>query len=326
MPKTPLTMADLAREAGVSKITVSRALSNHPLVKPATRERIRALAEERGYKFNVAARNLRLQRTQTIAVVIEMIPTASRPIGEPYPLALLGGIIQELATAGYSAVLSTADNFVRVPPSVDGVILLGQGVHDDAVTNIERCKLPLIIWGSVRNDSRHVIVGSDNVTGGALVAQRLATLGRRRAVFLGDVGYTEMADRFDGFTERLASNGGQLLAAEACPFTFEDGYQHMAHLIDRFGDTIDGVFGCNDAIAMGAIRALTEAKRHVPDDVTVIGFDDSASAALFLPALTTIRQDWHEGGRLLARKALAMAQGENPLPEQMPVSLIVRSS
>ena len=87
-----ITMEDIAREAGVSKITVSRALSGHPLVKEATRERIRKLAEVHGYRINVAARNLRQQRTRTIAVVIEMTPSHDRSMSEPYPLSLLGGI------------------------------------------------------------------------------------------------------------------------------------------------------------------------------------------------------------------------------------------
>lgn len=321
-----LTMEDLAREAGVSKITVSRALSGHPLVKEQTRERIRALAASRGYQFNVAARNLRLQRSHTIAVVIEMMPTVERPMSEPYPLALLGGIMQELASADYSAVLSTADNFLRVPPSVDGVILLGQGVHDDAVATIERCKLPLVIWGSVRHDSAHVIVGSDNVAGGAMAAQRMAALGRRRALFLGNTGYTEIADRLEGFGERLAANGGEIVAVESCAFTFDGGYAAMSAAVTRFAGRIDGVFAASDTIAMGAVRALAEHRRRVPEDVTVIGFDDSAGASLYVPALTTVRQDWHEGGRLLARKALALVQGEGATADQMPVSLIIRDS
>lgn len=319
-------MADLAREAGVSKITVSRALSGHPSVKPDTRAKIEQIAAERGYQFNTAARNLRLQRAHAIAVVIEMMPTASRPMSEPYPLALLGGIIQELASADFSAVLSTVANFQRVPPSVDGVILLGQGAHEDAVAAIERCQLPLVIWGSTRNYKRHAIVGSDNVAGGALAAQRMAALGRRRTLFLGDVGHAEMADRHDGFVERLAAQGGELLATAACDFTFESGYETMARLADEFGERFDAVFACSDAIAMGAIRALIERHRHVPEDVTVIGFDDSAGAALYVPALTTVRQDWHEGGRRLARKILALVQGESAAADQMPVSLVIRDS
>src|SRR3546814_5671462 len=84
------TMEDIAREAGVSTITVSRALAGNSLVKPATRDRIREIAAARGYQLNVAARNLRLKKTRTIAVVIEMIPTTQRPMSDPYPLALLG--------------------------------------------------------------------------------------------------------------------------------------------------------------------------------------------------------------------------------------------
>src|SRR3546814_16564789 len=114
------TMEDIAREAGVSTITVSRALAGNPLVKAATRDRIREIAAARGYQLNVAARNLRQKKTRTIAVVIEMLPTEQRPMSDPYPLALLGGIIQELSTAGYSAVLSTAATCVRHPPSVEG--------------------------------------------------------------------------------------------------------------------------------------------------------------------------------------------------------------
>src|SRR3546814_19432811 len=114
-----------------------------------------------------------------------MLPTEQRPMSDPYPLALLGGTIQELSTAGYSAMLSTADNFVRQPPSVDAVILLGQGVHDDAVTSMDRCNLQLVIWGSARNDVRHIDVGSDHFHGGVLAAQRFSDLGRPHEVFLG---------------------------------------------------------------------------------------------------------------------------------------------
>lgn len=321
-----LTMADIADLAGVSKITVSRALSNHPTVKTETRERIRKLAAEKGYRLNVAARNLRLQRTHTIAVVVEMSASPTRPMSEPYPLALLGGIIQELTAAAYNLVLSTAETFARTAPSADGVILLGQGAHDDAVVSIAQARLPMVVWGSIRNDVDHIIVGSDNVAGGALAAQRLLSVGRRNLVFLGDTGYGEMADRFDGFCERLLADGIAPIAHRPCAFTFSSGHDAMASLIAEFGSGIDGVFACSDPIAMGAIRALTEHGRTVPDHVSIVGFDDSPSAAFFIPALTTVHQDWHEGGRLLARKALALIEGDSVKSERMPVSLVIRTS
>lgn len=322
-----LTMQDLARRAGVAPITVSRALAGSPAVKPATRDKVRKIAEAMGYQFNVAARNLRLQHTSNIAVVIEMIPSRTRPMSEPYPLSLLGGIIEELSIAGYSAMLSTAANFTRVPPAVDAVILLGQGTNDDAVPLIERCKLPLVVWGSIRNDGgRHLVVGSDNLAGGRLAGERVSQLARRGAIFLGDTHYAEVADRLDGFERALADHGGQLLDAVACDFTLEGGHAAMEQALARHGSRIDAVFAASDAIAMGAVRALIEAGRQVPQQVTVIGFDDAASARLFVPPLTTIRQDWHEGGRLLARKALAVAKGDASHSEQLAVSLITRET
>lgn len=321
-----LTMEDIAREAGVSTITVSRALANNPLVRQATRDRIREIAADRGYQFNTAARNLRLQKTSTIAVVIEMLPTTARPMSDPYPLALLGGIIQDLSTAGYNATLSTADNFIRRPPTVDAVILLGQGMHDDAVASIERCNLPLVVWGSARNDASHIIVGSDNMAGGVLAAQRFADLGRKGAIFLGDTEYTEIADRLDGFAARFMGQGGELLATLPCEFTLEGGMVAMDTALDRHAGRIDAVFCASDNIAMGAIRALAKRGVLVPDQVSVIGFDDAAAASLFMPSLTTIRQDWHECGRLLARKSLSLAQGERVASEMMPVQIAIRSS
>src|SRR5215813_10726611 len=103
----PMTMADLAALAGVSKITVSRALSEHGVVSAQTREKVRSIAAKHGYRFNVSARNLRLRRSQTIAVIVEMKPSVDRPMSDPYPLELLGGIAQELATANYSVLLTT---------------------------------------------------------------------------------------------------------------------------------------------------------------------------------------------------------------------------
>lgn len=320
------TMEDIARKAGVSKITVSRALGNG-VVNPETRQRIRSVAEEVGYQFNHAARSLRLQRTDTIAVVIEMQPTAGRPIGEPYPMSLLGGIIEELSVADYSATLLTMEKFLRMPPAVDAVILLGQGESNDAVGMIDRADLPFVVWGSSRNDEgRHVLVGSDNIAGGRLAAQRFLQLGRRRALFLGDTAHAEPADRLEGFVETFAEGGGSLFDPIRCYFSFDAGYAAMQIGLEKHGRNFDCVFAACDAIAMGAVRALVENGRRVSEDVSVIGFDDAANSRLFVPALTTIHQDWHEGGKQLARKALALAHGESARSMTLPVSLITRGT
>lgn len=320
-----VTMDELAAMAGVSKMTVSRALSGHPLVKASTRTRIRELAEVHGFRINVAARALRQKRTRTIGVVIEMTPSHDRSMREPYPLSLLGGIMQELTCHGYNMVLTTLELFVASPPAVDGLILLGQGVHEDAVETVQRAGLPYVIWGSVDGNEDHVTVGSDNVAGGRAAAEHLLARGRRACVFIGDATHLEIADRRRGFAEALADAGAALQGEESSPFTEEGGHAAACALIARSAP-FDGVFAASDAIAMGVIRALGEAGRVVPHDVSVIGFDDAPGAALFTPPVSSIRQDWECGGTLLAQKILALADGAKPASQTMVIELKPRIS
>lgn len=320
------TMADIARELGIAKITVSRALSNQSTVKEATRTRIRETAERMGYRLNVSARNLRQQRTRTIAVVIEMTPSHERLMSEPYPLLLLGGILQELTAAGQNMVLTTIDLFSEAPPSADGVILLGQGVHDDAAAVIEATGLPYVVWGAEHGPPGRVVVGSDNRDGGRLAAEYLIGRGCRRLLFLGDAGHGEAEDRLAGFEARLADSGAAIVANIPCAFTVAAGREAVAPLLDGAELGFDGVFASSDAIAMGAIEALQARGHAVPGEVSVVGFDDSPGAALFSPRLTSIRQDWGVGGELLAQKVLDMVAGKAVASRAMPVMLIIRES
>ncbi len=325
-PVSPrVTMDDLAKEAGVSKMTVSRALSGNPLVKPSTRERVCKIAEVHGFRVNVAARNLRQRSTRTIGVVIEMTPSHDRSMSEPYPLSLLGGIMQELTSNAYNMVLTTLPLFVAAPPAVDGLILLGQGMNEDAVESVQRAGMPYVIWGSVDGNEDHVTVGSDNVTGGRIAAQHLLAQGRRACAFVGDATHLEIADRLRGFGEAMVDAGACVVGAVPSAFTQEGGYQAAQVLIAE-GARIDGVFAASDAIAMGVIAALREMGRSVPHDVAVIGFDDAPGAALFTPPVTSIRQDWDRGGTLLAQKILALTKGAKPISETMPVQLKLRIS
>lgn len=320
------TMADVARELGVAKITVSRALSNHSTVKESTRTLIRETAERMGYRLNVSARNLRQQRTRTIAVVIEITPSHERLMSEPYPLLLLGGIMQELTGTGQNMVLTTIDFFLETPPSADGVILLGQGVHDDVAAVIEATGLPYVVWGAEHGPPERIVVGSDNREGGRLAAEYLLGRGRRRLMFLGDAGHREAEDRLNGFEAGLAGSGAAIVGNIPCAFTVAAGRDAVASLLDGEGLAFDGIFASSDAIAMGAIEALQARGHDVPGDVSVVGFDDSPGAALFSPRLTSIRQDWGVGGELLAQKVLDLVAGKAVGSRAMPVALIVRDS
>ena len=321
-----LTMADLAKLAGVSKITVSRALSDSPLVNQETRERIQDLAREQGYKLNVSARNLRLRRSHTVAVIVEMKPSNDRTMFDPYPLMLLGGISQELTAAGYSVLLTTRQGAsAAAVQAADGMILLGQGVRQDAVRRFDKLGLPMVVWGAQGDHDDHVVVGSDNRQGGRAVAAHFIGLGRRNPVFVGNPGHPEIFERLSGFVDALAEHGVKPLLIRRDEFTLASGMDAVQSLASRHV-SFDALFACSDLLAMGAVRALEELGRRVPRDVSVVGYDDMPLAASFQPPLSSVRQDWQEGGSLLARKMLAMIRDEAAQSEVLPVNLIVRAT
>jgi DNA-binding LacI/PurR family transcriptional regulator len=320
-------MDDLAAMAGVSKVTVSRALSGSPLVASDTRTKIRELATQHGYHVNPHARSLRMRKNYTVAVVVEMDPTPERPMSDPYPLEILGGVSQRLTTAGYNLLLTTTqslgDDQVR---SVDGAILLGQGAWDAAARRLEALGLPLVVWGAGRGDQGYVVVGTDNRQGGALAAERLLTLGRKRMAFLGDTDHAEAAARLSGFSQVIAAAGGELVACVSCPFTFAGGFNAAEAALASSAEPFDGLFCASDLIAMGAIRSLNDHRLLVPGDVSVIGYDDTPVAASFVPAITSIHQSWREGGVLMAEKILALIDGKTACSETLPARISIRTS
>ncbi|GLQ93128.1 LacI family transcriptional regulator [Dyella acidisoli] len=322
-----LTMADLAELAGVSKITVSRALSESPLVNTETRERVQALARKHGYKLNVSARNLRLRRSHTVAVIVEMKPSSERTMWDPYPLSLLGGISQELTSAGYSVLLTTRQGASNAAvQAADGLILLGQGARQDAVRLYDKLGLPMVVWGAAgEGGDNHVVVGSDNHQGGIIAAERFLSIGRRHPVFIGNPDHPEMAQRLFGFVDELARHGIKPLLLRRADFTLESGVDAVRSLAAR-KVRFDAIFACSDLLAMGAIRALVELGQSVPNDVSVIGYDDTPLGATFLPPLSSVRQNWQEGGVLLARKVLAAIHGHPVQSQMMATTLVVRST
>lgn len=322
-----LTMADLAELAQVSKITVSRALRDSPTVKPDTRARIQALAKEHGYKLNLSARSLRLQRSNTVAVVVEMKPSADRPLSEPFPMALMGGICQELTSIGYAVVLTTRDG-VEAPAvqTADGIILLGQGSHDEAAAQLAGGDVPLVVWGAEEDGHDYVTVGSDNRQGGVLAAERFLAIGRHRALFLGDTSHAEIQQRHDGFRQTLEAGGGTLVGAVACPFTIQAGAAAIAGWLDGGGAAFDALFAASDLQAIGALQVLQERGMAVPDAVSVIGYDDTPLGACLTPPLTSVHQDWQAGGELLAAKILALINGQAANSVSLPARLVVRGT
>ena len=326
VPGSALTMEDIAELAGVSKITVSRALRDSPLVTDKTREKISKIAAEQGYRFNVSARNLRMRKSFSVAVVVEMTPMPGRPMFDPYPLELLGGITQQLTTAGYSVIL-TSKQLLKTGPvlGADGLILLGQGSHGDAMHALEKSGLPLVVWGAPEEGSSCIVVGSDNRKSGLNVAERFVALGRKKIIFLGDVDHAEVGQRCAGLIAGMQGHGKvHIIRPKA--FTFDAGFASLSAALQKAPHACDGVFAASDLLAMGAIRALSEANLHVPEDVSVVGYDDSPGAANFIPPLSSVHQYLRDGGVLLAKKILDIIDGKNVKSEMLPTLLVVRNT
>ncbi|SDR18876.1 DNA-binding transcriptional regulator, LacI/PurR family [Pseudoxanthomonas sp. CF385] len=325
-PGDHLTMADLAKVAGVSAITVSRALRDSPLVNAETRARVREVAQQYGYAFNVSARNLKLRRSMTVAVVVEMKPTVERQMSGPYPLDLLGGITQELTSTGYSVLLTSLQGgSLPNVQAADGVILLGQGAHEDAMHAVQRWGRPMVVWGAVSRHESQVVVGSDNRRGGALAAERFIALGRSRPAFLGDPAHGEFAERLEGFSTALARHGITPIAPTVSSFTVGAGADAV-HALLQAHPQVDALFAASDLLAIGAIRALIERGRRVPEDVSVIGYDDSPLGATYVPPLTSVHQNFIDAGVLLARKVRALIEGDDAVSETLPTHLVVRTT
>lgn len=314
-------MQDVADRAGVAKITVSRALGGSPLVRPDVRERVNEAARALGYRFNTAARNLRLQRTHSVTAVIETEPGGERSVAEPLVQMAIGGMLAELAQARYQLVLTTRSMIeASGAADADGIVVLGQGANDESARIISEFGQPTVVWGAqTPNSPKAVYVGSDNFDGGRLVGRHFIELGRKSIVFLGDTSHLEVKERERGLRQALSRKAE--LQSAPCDFTASAGQAAMTKLLQAIPD-IDGVAAASDAIAIGAMAALAERGRSIPEDVAVVGYDDTGGDV----GLTSVRQQWVLAGRTLASKVLQLINGETAESEQLPVELIVRAS
>lgn len=185
----------------------------------------------------------------------------------------------------------------------------------------------MAVWGSKIEGQSYISVGSDNFQGGALATEHLIASGRRRIAFLGDDQLPEVAPRFAGYRHALEQHGLEFdtrLHARS-HFLSEDAYRLTRAMLKKT-DPPDGLFAASDVIAVGAIRALVEAGHRVPQDISLVGFDDIPLAAYSQPPLTTVRQDLGLAARLLVDRLLALIAGESVESVEMAVKLVVRES
>jgi DNA-binding LacI/PurR family transcriptional regulator len=329
-----LQMQDIARLAGVSTATVSRALNQSELVNDATRIRIEELARSLKYRVNVGARNLRLQRNRTVAVVVPYDAMTRQHISDPFFVSMLGSLADALTDRGYDMLLSRVDA-ERLDLAADleasgralGVILIGQWRHHDQLNELAARHVPIVVWGAKLAQQIYCTIGSDNTAGGALATEHLLHCGRRRIAFFGDPELPEVGQRYEGYKLALARHRVDLDPGLVFPTAFaEDSARSAVEALLAQRTDFDAIFACSDLLAIRSIGTLREHDLRVPGDVAVVGYDDIQLAQYVHPSLTTIRQPIDKGAQALVEALLSLVEGEHPEPQVLPTELIVRES
>lgn len=331
------TIKDIARIAGVAPSVVSRALNNKYGVKESTRQRIIQIARELGYYPNSAARSLVTRRSETIGIVMA-------DISEPFYSQSIKGMEYVAKQTGYTLLFSNSYENVEQGQvlhkmisgeRVDGLVIVGSNIQEKSFISLllER-DIPFVLVERKFSDPRVNCIWLDNVKGGYMATKYLIEKGHRRIGHIAGNLYFQVAlDRIEGYKRALAEAGIDFSQewVAAGDFLTHGGYRAMKELLP-LGCT--AVFVANDAMAYGALRAISEAGLKVPDDIAIVGFDDLEFSSLTNPPLTTIRQPRYEMGRksleILTSILRERRSGDEASPDGVKVcfqpELIVRQS
>jgi DNA-binding LacI/PurR family transcriptional regulator len=333
MAQAVRTIADIARLAGVSKSTVSRALNDSPLIGVETKDKIRSIAREHDFQMNVPARSLSLKQSNAIALVT-YADASDSGLADAFMLELMGGISAALHEHGYDLLIVHVDHDETewAPRYVesgraDGFILLCTRTH---IEKLAELGVPAIAWAPAPLAGRHSSVSGDSVTGGKLATEHLLRAGRTRIAFLGGPERdTEVQDRYRGYETALQEAAIPVDPALVAHGTWTSpetsGADAMRELLARSPE-LDAVFANSDLLALAAMDVLRAEGRRIPEDVAVVGYDDVSIARHANPPLTTIRQNGPLAGRLLAANLVQQLKTGAVTNVTIPAELVVRSS
>jgi DNA-binding LacI/PurR family transcriptional regulator len=331
----PPTLEQVAALAGVSRATVSRVVNGSPKVSPEIRTQVERAVAKLGYVPNRAARSLVTRRADSIALIVS--EPEARFFSEPFFAGMVRGVSAALAETDIQLVLLIAQDLPHrgrleryvTGGHVDGVLLASLHGDDPLPSVLERAGVPAVLVGRPAGTSPTSYVDADNRGGAREAVAHLARRGRRRiATITGPLDMGVGLDRLDGYRDGLRAAGlpaaGELV--EGGDFSEGSGAAAMTRLLGRAPE-VDAVFAASDLMAAGAIRVLRAAGRRVPDDLAVVGFEDSATARYAEPPLTTVRQPVEEMGRQATRLLLAKAAGEAAgMSLILKTELVVRAS
>jgi DNA-binding LacI/PurR family transcriptional regulator len=332
------TSFDIAALAGVSQPTVSRALSGNPSVSDATRARVLAAAEKLNYKVDKNASGLRRRHSRTLALLFFNEGAAEEPVINPFYLSLLGPMVRRCAEHGYDLLISfqqlSSDWHVDYEDSrkADGIILLGYGDYLQYRPRLEQLierGTHFVRWGSAAEGELGASVCSDNEQGGFDATTHLLQQGRRKIAFVGtaSAAYPEFFARWRGYCRALRAAGlapDERLQTDSDP-SEAAGRAAVAELTDG-GVDFDAIFASSDVAAIGAMHALQDLGRKVPEEIAIVGFDDIAAACLSSPPLTTVTQDARGAAEALIDTLLEAIETGHATDRVLPVRLTIRDS
>jgi LacI family transcriptional regulator len=309
-----LTIRDVAAAAGVSYQTVSRVINNKPDVAAETRRRVQRVIEELGYQPSAVARGLASRQTHTLGLITE-------DFSDYFFTQVIVGAEAEARRQNYYFILSSTERNPDDEPEylrlltereVDGILFARPSTERDSqhVRALIRQGVPLVTTAYIVPGEQLMVVDIDNVDGGLQATNCLIGAGHRHiGMITGPMNWKSAQDRAKGY--RLALEGAGIAHDESCVahghWSYESGYTAMQHLLAQCPQ-ITALFSENDCMAIGAMRAVREAGRRIPDDMAIVGYDDIPPASYCYPPLTTVHQPMQEVGRLATRLLVQMIQ------------------
>jgi LacI family transcriptional regulator len=330
-----LKLEGIAKQAGVSRSTVSRVINADPNVREGVRKRVLDVIQATGYQPNPAARTLATQRSWMIELILPR--SVSSIFTDPYFPRLMQGIAQACNQHNYTLSLflvSTKEDEEKIIPRVsgrgyiDGVVVQSGQMGDELIDRLIEAKIPLVVAGRPHNVGNVSYVDVDNVSAAFNAVSHLTRLGRRRiALINGPTSSTVGIDRKAGYLKALTERGFEIdetLLVEG-DFTEAGGYYGMRQLLPA---APDAVFAASDIMAVGAMRAIREAGLAVPENIAVVGFDDIPLAGLPDPHLTTIRQPIYQFGYQTVDVLIDLIENGMTPPRRiiMDTELIIRDT
>jgi DNA-binding LacI/PurR family transcriptional regulator len=328
------TIADIARIAGVSKSTVSRALNDSPLIGEETKERIRAIAKEHEFRMNVPARRLSLKQSHALALVTYDFKGEMTP--DVFMLEIMSGVSGALHAHDFDLlVVQVGEEDTAWPRRyletgrADGFILLAAMCTRKHLATLVEMRAPFIMWGVPPGAAHeYCTVTGDSFAGGRIATEHLARRGCTRIAFLGGMEWDpEVKERYRGYEAALRDAGQSVDPALVVHAHWSEtsAMEAMNEVLGRAPD-VDGVFVNSDRMALAAMEVIREQGRRIPDDIAVVGYDDVSIARYADPPLTTIRQSGPLAGRLLAEHLLQHLETGVITNVSIPAELVVRES